>query len=227
MVQRVFIVIAAYNEEHSIAYVLRDLKKYGYKNVIVVDDGGKDKTGEIAASKGALVLRHDINRGQGAALETGITYAVEQGANIIVTFDADGQHRAKDIKRLIAPVTSGEVDIALGSRFLENGKNIPWERKLLLKGAVVIQNLFYGVKLTDAHNGFRAFSRRAAQKIDITADRMAHASQIINEINKKNISYKEVPVTIIYTKYSMEHGAGSLTQALRVLWRMIIDKIHR
>jgi len=224
---KVYIVIAAYNEKDSIARVIDDLHKHGYKNIIVVDDGSKDNTTQIAERKKVMVLQHILNRGQGAALKTGIDYAVQQGADIIITFDADGQHQAKEIKNLIKPVTSGKAEVALGSRFLKDDSNIPFMRKLLLKGSVLIQRFFYGINLTDAHNGFRALSRKAAQKIEITADRMAHASQIIDEISKKKIRYTEVPVTILYTQYSLKKGTGSFSQALKVLWRMIVDKINR
>ena len=224
---KIYIVIAAYNEKGSIARVIDDLHKHGYKNIIVVDDGSKDNTTQIAERKKVMVLQHILNRGQGAALKTGIDYAVQQGADIIITFDADGQHQAKEIKNLIKPVTSGKAEIALGSRFIDHKSDMPLSRVILLKGSVLVQRLFYGLKLTDAHNGFRAFSRKAAQKIEITADRMDHASQIINEIARKKISYKEVPVTILYTKYSMEKGVGSFSQAIKVLWKMILDKLHR
>jgi len=227
MAKKVFVVIAAYNEKYTIAQVLDDLKKHGYKKNIVVDDGSEDNTSQIAEKKGAIVLKHVINRGQGAALKTGIDYALMHDADIIITFDADGQHQAKEIKKLMEPVISGKFDVALGSRFLGNGEAIPFRRKMLLKGSTFIQNIFYGVKLTDAHNGFRALSRKAAQKIEMTADRMAHASQIINEISKKRLRYKEVGVTILYTKETIERGAGSFTQALKVFWRMLLDKLNR
>jgi len=227
MGKKVFVVIAAYNEKDSISRVIEDLHKNSYRNVIVVDDGSKDNTPQIAERKKAIVLQHILNRGQGAALKTGIDFALTKGADIIITFDADGQHQAKEIKKLMKPVASGKVDIALGSRFIDHKSDMPLGRVILLKGSVLVQRLFYGLKLTDAHNGFRAFSRKAAQKIEITADRMAHASQIINEISKKKISYTEVPVTILYTKYSMEKGVGSFSQACKILWRMILDKLHR
>ena len=227
MGKKVFVVIAAYNERGSIATVITDLKHHGYRNIIVVDDCSKDTTSQIAKKQGAIVLRHIINRGQGAALKTGIDFALQKGADIVITFDADGQHQAKDIKALIKPILSGKAEVVLGSRFLEDTSTIPFRRRLLLRGSVIVQNLFYGIALTDAHNGFRALSRKAARKIQITADRMAHASQIVHEISKKRIKYQEVPVDILYTKYSLARGAGSFTEALGVLWKMIWDKLHR
>ena len=221
---KIFIVIAAYNEGKSISNVVNDLKKTGYNNIVVVDDGSKDNTQEVALKAGAHVLRHVVNRGQGASLKTGIDYALKHGADIIVTFDADGQHQTSDLKAMINPVAKGECEITVGSRFLKPTK-MPISRKITLKIAIIILRIFYGSKMTDAHNGFRVLSRTAAQKINITSDRMEHASQIIEEINKKNITYKEIPVTIKYTDYSMEHGHGGIIQAIKVLFRMIIRRL--
>jgi len=221
-----WVVIAAYNEEKKIAQVISSLKEHKYENIIVVDDGSKDKTNIIAANAGAIVLKHSINRGQGAALKTGMDYAVQNNANIIVTFDADGQHNANEIKRLVEPVEKGECEAALGSRFLEKTSNVSWHRKIMLKGGAMIVWLFYGIKLTDSHNGFRALTRDAVIKLDLQADRMAHASEILEQIAKKNIKYKEIPVTITYTDYSLEKGQSSFA-AFGILWNMIKSKLLR
>ena len=222
---KIFIVIAAYNEEKTIAKVIDDLHNHGYQNIIVVDDGSQDKTAPVAELKGATVLKHIINRGQGAALRTGIEYALDQGADIIITFDADGQHQAKDIKNLIQPIINNEADIVLGSRFLGNTKsNVPFWRKLFLKAGALSFRLMFGVKVTDSHNGFRALSRKAAQAIEITSDRMEHASQIIEEIAKKRLRYKEVPVTIIYTDYSQEKGQSTLN-AFKIFTKTILRRL--
>ncbi len=223
---RIFIVIAAYTEGKSIAKVISGLKKAGYKDIVVVDDGSKDDTYSTIKKSGAHVLHHIVNRGQGAALKTGIDYALDNGADIIVTFDADGQHRVEDIPAMINPIRNRECDATIGSRFLKKTK-MPFLRRLTLKIGVIIMWLFYGVKMTDAHNGFRALSRDAAKRIEITSDRMEHASQIIEEIYKKRIKYKEVPVTIRYTDYSIEKGHGGLRQACRVFGRMFLRKLLR
>jgi glycosyltransferase involved in cell wall biosynthesis len=226
MGNKVFIVIAAYNEQNSVPKVIKELQKAGYKDIVVVDDGSKDKTFEAALNAGATVLQHIINRGQGAALKTGIDYALEQGADIIVTFDADGQHRVEDIPAMIKPVAGGKVDVTFGSRFLtkKSQENVPFVRKACLKGGILVLWLFYGVRMTDAHNGFRALSRNAAEKIRITSDRMAHASEIVEEVHRLDLKYREVPVVIRYTEETLKKGHGSFMEGVRILYTMIMKK---
>ena len=180
------IVVPALNEEKNIGRVIDNLKQEGYKNIIVVDDGSKDRTFQIAKEKQIHALRHVVNRGQGAALQTGMSYALLNGAEIIVHFDSDGQHKAEEIERMILTIIRNEAEVTLGSRFLSKQK-IPLKRKIMLKGAILIIQIFYGIKLSDAHNGFRAFSRDAAKKVRITMDKMEHASEIVEEIKKKKI----------------------------------------
>src|SRR5207249_3810490 len=191
-----WIVIAAYNEGPRVGATLRELRQHGYTNLVVVDDGSRDDTGEHAEAGGAWVLRHVINLGQGAALQTGLRFALLQGANVLVTFDADGQHRPEEIERVAAPVRSGEVDVVLGSRFLGRAENIPLARKLVLKAGVLFTRIFSRIKVTDTHNGFRALSRRAAERIRIRENRMAHASEVLDQLRDKELRYCEVPVTI-------------------------------
>ncbi|MEM4336805.1 MAG: glycosyltransferase family 2 protein [Candidatus Woesearchaeota archaeon] len=223
---KTYIVIAAYNEEKSIAKVIDDLKNHGYKNIIVVDDGSSDKTYEIAKKKNVYVLKHIINRGQGAALKTGIDFALSKGADIIVTFDADGQHLAEDIENVIKPIANKEVDVVLGSRFLNKKVKVPFLKMLILKGGVIFTWVFSGIKLTDTHNGFRAFSRDAAKKIKITQDKMEHASEIIDEIAKKKIKFKEVPVKIIYSEYSKAKGQ-SIFNSIKIAFKLIMSRLMR
>jgi polyprenyl-phospho-N-acetylgalactosaminyl synthase len=222
--KKVYFVIPAYNEAKSISRVVKDLKRAGYNNIIVIDDGSRDNTYSAAAKHGITVLKHVINRGQGAALKTGIDYALSQGADFIVTFDSDGQHRVEDVPAMLKPALRGDVDVTLGSRFLKRS-HLPLSRKILLKGAIVVQSAFYRIILTDVHNGFRVLSRRAALKIWLKADRMEHASEIVEEIAKHKIPYEEVPVTIRYTGYSQSKGEGSFLGALRILYKMVMKKL--
>jgi len=221
-----YIVIAAFNEEKNISKVIKSLKKEGYEKIIVVDDGSKDNTYNVAKNEGIIALKHIINRGQGAALQTGMTYALLNGAEYIVHFDADGQHKAEEIKRLLNPILNKETDVALGSRFLKKQK-VPFIRKLTLKGAILIIFLFYGMKLTDAHNGFRAFNREAAKKIVITTDRMEHASEIIDKIKKARVRYKEIPVTIIYNDQHLKEGRKGQGNfdSIKIVLKMIQSKL--
>ena len=224
--KKIWFVIPAFNEEKSIGGVLAELINCNYRFIAVVDDRSKDDTYKEAKKQGkqVAVLRHVINRGQGAALRTGIDYALKKGAEYIVTFDSDGQHRVEDLPAMLRPVVEQGYEVSLGSRFLRKTR-MPLGRRVLLKGSVLVQWLFYGVKLSDAHNGFRVLSRKAAQKIRIDSDRMEHASEIVEKIVKNNIRYREVPVTIRYTGYSMKKGEGSVLGALRVLFKMIIRRL--
>ncbi|MBN2053157.1 glycosyltransferase family 2 protein [Candidatus Woesearchaeota archaeon] len=224
--KNIWFVIPAYNEGKSIGRVVGELRKAGYSNLIVIDDGCKDNTFKAAKKAGAITLKHFINRGQGATLRTGIEYALSNGADYIVTFDSDGQHRIEDLPAMLEPVVSGKVDVTLGSRFLTK-TNMPIGRKILLKGSVLVQMIFYGVRLSDAHNGYRVMSRKAAQMIRIDSDRMEHASEIVEEIVKKKIKYKEVPVIIRYTGYSMRKGHGSFKGALKIFFKMMMRRLAR
>jgi glycosyltransferase involved in cell wall biosynthesis len=219
---RVFIIIPAYNEEKVIRETVREVKKY-VDEVVVVDDGSNDGTAEKARGEGAVVIEHIINRGQGAALKTGFEYALEQGADVVVSFDADGQHNTSEISEMLKPVLSGEVDVSLGSRFLKKSK-IPITKKIVLKLGTLFTRLITNLKITDSHNGFRAFNRSALSKINITQDRMAHASQILEEIARLNLRYKEVPVTINYTEYSMAKGQ-KIRRTLGEFLKFFVGKI--
>ncbi len=220
----VFIVIPAYRAQDAVGKVVQDLQAKGYGQIVVVDDGSQDATGEAAARAGAVVLTHLVNRGQGAALRTGIAYALQAGADAVVTFDADGQHRAADLPRLLEPVLSGEADIALGSRFLSKRSRMPLARRVVLRAGVLVQWALYGIRLTDAHNGLRALSRRAAEAIRIDADRMEHASEIVEEVKRHRLRYREVPVTILYSRDSLARGQSSWA-SLRIGAKMLLKKL--
>jgi glycosyltransferase involved in cell wall biosynthesis len=219
----IHVVIAAYNEEQSIGDVTSQLRRR-YPNVIVVDDGSNDDTSKRALEAGATVLRHVINRGQGAALQTGMTFALRRGARVLVTFDADGQHSVEDIPAMVAPILDGRAQITLGSRFIEDSSSIPFGRRVLLGAAVVFTRLTSGIRLTDSHNGFRAFSSEAAKRLDIRLDRMAHASEIIDQIRRSRLPYLEIPVHIRYTEYSMAKGQSS-ANAIKVVADYLLNKL--
>lgn len=210
----VWVVIAAFNEAAVIRGVVAEVVAAGWA-VVVVDDGSRDATAAASRMPGATVLRHAFNLGQGAALQTGIDYAVRRGARQIVTFDADGQHRVDDIPALVAALDA--ADIALGSRFLGAVEGATAGRRALLRTATAVSNRLSGLKLTDAHCGLRAFRVSAAPRLRITQDRMAHASELLRKIKTSGLRVVEVPVTIRYTDYSMRKGQRGFA-AVRILF---------
>ena len=220
----VWVVIAAYNEAKVIARVVGEVARRDY-HVVVVDDGSSDETAERAAAANAVV-RHPINLGQGAALQTGIDYALQQAAEFVVTFDADGQHRAADIERLVAALREARADFALGSRFLGHTVALPAARRLLLRAATVFTQLTTGLRLTDTHNGLRAMTRRGASRIRLRQNRMAHASEILAQIAASGLPYVEVPVRIEYTAYSLAKGQR-LGDALAILFDLFARRLYR
>jgi len=222
---RIWIVIAAYNEAGVIARVIADVARRGYQ-VVVVDDGSRDGTGEIAARTGAIVVRHPVNLGQGAAQQTGIEYALREGADTIVTFDADGQHRSQDVVALVAALAQNEADFALGSRFLGASIDLPPARRLLLKAATWFTRISTGLRLTDTHNGLRAMTRRGASAIRLRQNRMAHASEILDQIARSGLRCVEVPVTIEYSAYSLAKGQ-KLSDSLSILVDLSAQRLHR
>jgi glycosyltransferase involved in cell wall biosynthesis len=200
-----WVICPAFNEAAAITCVVADLRRSGY-NVVVVDDGSTDGTRHVAASVGAAVITHPINLGQGAALKTGIDYALSQGAEMLVTFDADGQHRVEDIPRLLRALAHQHADFALGSRRLGQSLNMPFVRRIFLVAATLFTVATTGLSLTDTHNGLRAFTRRGAVALSLRQNRMAHASEILADIANSGLRYVEVPVTVDYTAYSLAKG---------------------
>jgi glycosyltransferase involved in cell wall biosynthesis len=210
-----WVVIAAFNEAAVIEGVVRSVIAGGGWSVVVVDDGSRDETASRAKAGGAHVLRHSINLGQGAALQTGIDFALRRGAEYVVTFDADGQHDPADVAALVSALD--EHDVALGSRFLGSVEGASARRMAFLRAAVMMSNRLAGLKLTDAHCGFRAFRASAAPKLRITQDRMAHASELLRKVQTSGLRYKEVPITIRYTDHSKAKGQSGF-QSVRILF---------
>ena len=221
----VWVVIAAYIEAKVIGEVIADVKQAGHR-VVVVDDGSKDETVAVASAAGALVIRHPINLGQGAALQTGLDFALMHGAQLLVTFDADGQHRASEIAGLIAALTTHGADFALGSRFLGQAIGQPLARRLLLRAATVFTRITTGLALTDAHNGLRAMTRRGAQASQLRQNRMAHASELLHQIADSGLAWVEAPVTIHYSAYSLAKGQN-LFDAFLIVLDLLARRLHR
>jgi glycosyltransferase involved in cell wall biosynthesis len=223
--EAVWVVCPAYNEARTIGAVLAGLTAAGYQ-IVIVDDGSSDATCDIAAQHATAVIRHPVNLGQGAALKTGIDFALSRGAQAIVTFDSDGQHRASDVRHLLDALASRQADFALGSRFLSATQNTPLLRRLLLRAATLFTAAITGLRLTDTHNGLRAFTRRGALALNLRQDRMAHGSEILEEIARSGLAYVEVPVTIEYTEYSLAKGQKA-SDAIMILLDLFARKLHR
>jgi polyprenyl-phospho-N-acetylgalactosaminyl synthase len=223
--EAVWVVCPAFNEAKTIGAVLSALRGAGYR-VAVVDDGSQDATGRTAQDAASAVITHPINLGQGAALKTGIDYALSRGAEFIVTFDTDGQHRVADIPRLLDALIANDADFALGSRFLGRPQSMPMLRKLLLRAATLFTSFSTGLYLTDTHNGLRAFTRRGAMALNLRQNRMAHASEILSDIARSRLGYVEVPVTIDYTDYSMAKGQRA-ADLIMILLDLFARKLHR
>src|SRR6056297_317114 len=218
--KKIFCVIPAWNEEKNIGAVAARVKPL-VEEVVVVDDGSRDNTYKEAKKNGVTVLRHIINRGQGAALETGNQYCLNKGADIIVHFDADGQFLPREIKEVVRPIQQEEADIVFGSRFLEDRSHIPWKkRRIILPLARVVNKILIGAKLTDPQSGFRAFSASAAPRIRIEQDGMAHCSEIIHKAFKNQLKIKEVPITVIYRDFGQSFGGG-----IRIIKDLLLARI--
>jgi glycosyltransferase involved in cell wall biosynthesis len=220
---RISVVVPAFNEQPAIAAVVSELLPH-CSTVIVVDDGSHDGTGKTAANAGATVLRHAVNRGQGAAILTGVTYARRLQPDAIVSFDADGQHDPRDIAAIAAPILDGRADVVLGSRFLGRTEHMPRSRRYLLKAAILFTRVFSGVRMTDVHNGLRAWSPRAAAQLTITLDGMAHASEILDQIRAHGWRHVEVPATIRYSEYSMRKGQSAFN-SIRIVIELILQRL--
>lgn len=219
LVSRTWFVIPMYNEATVVGGVVTDLRKE-FPNVVCIDDGSSDGSQEIARAAGAVVVQHPINLGQGAALQTGFEYALQDpDVDCIVTFDADGQHRIEDAKAMVERVRSGEAEIVLGSRFLDKRTKLSPAKRVVLKTAAIQSRLATGMDLTDAHNGLRAISPSVARRIHLTQNRMAHASELVHQLAKMQPRYVEHPVEIIYTDYSKAKGQ-SLLNAVNIVFEL-------
>ncbi|MBI2010410.1 MAG: glycosyltransferase family 2 protein [Candidatus Chisholmbacteria bacterium] len=219
------VIIPAFNEAPMIRRTLKNLKEVTQKlmpcDILVVDDGSGDKTGTIARNAGVLVLRHKLNRGLGGALGTGLEFAKRQNYDVAVTFDADGQHHPNDIVKATEPIERGEADIVIGTRTKSSHGNMPVDRRLIIRGSNVITWLLFGVWTSDSQSGFRAFSKKAIQHVELKTDRMEVASEIFAEAKKHKLKVTEVPITVIYTDYSRSKGQGNLN-AINIFYKLLL-----
>ena len=200
--------VPAYNEAKHIGSVVRNLFQH-VDEVVVIDDGSGDQTAVQARAAGATVLRHRLNRGQGASLQTGHEYAKRCRASYVLHFDGDGQFSVDDIAPALAYIQKQQADILFGSRFLGTASDIPWfKRYVILPIARWVDWMFGAVRLSDAHNGFRILNRRAIETITITQDTMAHATEIPQQVRRHSLRYVEFPVKVMYREYGQGLSGG-------------------
>lgn len=216
----VWVVIPLYNEATVIGGVIEGLLPT-FPNVVCIDDGSSDGSGEVARGAGARIVSHPINLGQGAALQTGFEYALERGTEFVVTFDADGQHRVVDAAAMVERARNEDLSIVFGSRFLDDRTNPGLLKKIVLKTAVAVTNWTTKTRLTDAHNGLRVIRQDALRRIRLKQDRMAHGTEIIAQLGRTKLPYAEEPVEVLYTDYSKAKGQ-SLLNSVNILIDLII-----
>jgi glycosyltransferase involved in cell wall biosynthesis len=216
-----WLIIPLFNEATVVRSVIEEAR-LTFSHIVCVDDGSSDGSVSEALAGGAIVLKHPINLGQGAALQTGIEFArVQHGAEYFVTFDSDGQHQVADALAMVRRLRDEPYDIIVGSRFLDDRTNASALKRAVLRLAVLFERLSTGVKLTDAHNGLRAFNQHAAHTLEIRQNRMAHASEIVAQIGDHRLRYAEQPVQIVYTEYSRAKGQ-SLWNSVNILSELFI-----
>ncbi|WEK62695.1 MAG: glycosyltransferase family 2 protein [Candidatus Microbacterium colombiense] len=218
---RAWVVIPLYNEAGVIGGVIEGLRPH-FAHIVCIDDGSSDGSAREAEEAGAHLVQHPVNLGQGAALQTGITYALSHpDCDFIVTFDADGQHRVEDAVGMLEVARRDDAAIVFGSRFLDDRTNPGWVKKVVLKTAVWVTNLTTSLKLTDAHNGLRVIRRDAAEAIELKQDRMAHATEIVLELGHTGLPWKEYPVELLYTDYSKAKGQ-SVLNSVNILVDLVV-----
>ena len=217
---KIFIVIPAWNEGERIGQVLESLSSLPYK-MVVVDDGSSDNTYQVASRYSVVLLRHKINRIQGAALQTGNDYALAKGADIIVHFDADGQFLVNEIESIVQPILDKQADIVFGSRFLAKKSDIPWlKEKIYFPIARIINRVLFGIKSSDPQSGFRAMTRATAQKIRIEQDDFSHCTEIMAKAFEYKLRIKEVPITVVYHRFGQNLAGG-----IKIIKDLLFSKI--
>ncbi|MGM7697410.1 glycosyltransferase family 2 protein [Microbacterium sp. A84] len=219
--QNAWVVIPLYNEASVVGGVVTSLLAH-FAHVVCVDDGSTDGSAAVARRAGATIVQHPVNLGQGASLQTGITFALgHPSCEFIVTFDADGQHRIEDALAMVALARKDDLAIVFGSRFLDDRTNPGLAKRIVLKTAVWVSNMTTSLKLTDAHNGLRVIRRDAAERIELKQDRMAHATEIVLELSRTGLPWREYPVELLYTDYSKAKGQ-SVLNAVNILVDLVV-----
>jgi len=229
----IIFLIRSYNEWEHLLETIETIKKAWYDKILIVDDGSKDKTKEKLENRNDIYyIRHLINLWAGAALQTGFEfikrYKKQLKVNYVVTFDADGQHQVEDLEIFKKTFEENpELDVALWSRFIKDTAfNIPWHRKIILLLAKIFTLFVSSIIVSDPHNGFKIFKVSAIEKINLTLNNFEYASELIDQIAQNKLKYKEVPVNIIYTEYSLSKWQKSLN-AINIAIKMIWSKFFK
>lgn len=222
--EQIWIIIPAYNEGPVIEQVVSKVRESGFPNVLVINDGSKDDTAQQARSAGAKVLSHPINRGAGAAAQTGLSYARRRGWLYVIQIDADGQHHPEDIHRLVKMQKESNADIILGSRFLEPSPGIPPTRILYNRISNILTNTFCRRSYSDTQTGFRMLNYRAIRNLRLRLDGFGYCSEMIVQAEEKGLTIAEAPIQVTYTDYSLNKGQDlvmGITTAVDLLWKLL------
>jgi len=213
-----FIVIPAYNEENRISQVIEQLLDFDYK-IVIVDDNSQDKTSEIIKKYPVFHAKHSANLGQGAALRTGTEIALQNNADIIVHFDADGQHRVDDLENIIQTLKKTNLDLVLGSRFMEIESEIPKKKQIILSLAKFFTNKLLKLNFTDPQSGLRGFKSHVFKKINWQNDDYMHCTEILGLIKKNKVHYQEIPIKINYNEHSVSKKVKPrMSMGLKILF---------
>lgn len=216
-----WVVVPLYNEATVVGRVVAELSGH-FDHIVCVDDKSTDDSAAAARAAGARVLQHPVNLGQGAALQTGFSYVSGQpSARFVITFDADGQHRIEDALAMLRLAREENLAVVFGSRFLDTRTQPGWLKKIVLKAAVVVTNRTTGLRLTDAHNGLRVIRLDAVRRLDLKQDRMAHATEIVLQLGRTELPWKEYPVRVLYTDYSRSKGQ-SILNSVNILVDLLV-----
>jgi len=216
---KIAIGIPAFNEEKNIASIILKLQKIT-ENIIVCDDGSQDMTSEIAKKCGTELIKHNKNLGYGAAIRSIFLKAREMDIDALVTFDADGQHRIEDIKKVVKPIEDKIADIVIGSRFLKNGSKIPKYRKIGIKTITGLTNVVTGMKISDSQSGFRAYNKKTLENINPSDFGMGISTEILIKAKKMNCRIIEIPIVVLYngdtsTHNPISHGTSVIFSTMK------------
>ncbi|MEM3434145.1 MAG: glycosyltransferase family 2 protein [Candidatus Methanomethyliaceae archaeon] len=220
-----FVVVPAFNEAPRIGRTLESLLQVA-RSVVVVDDGSADNTAEVALNYPVWVLRHPVNLGAGAATQTGISFALRQGAEYVATFDADGQHRAQDLPKLMQILLNNKANIVFGSRFLGKAIDMPFHRRVMLKVASAAVWVLCGIWVTDVTTGLRLMDAKAARMIKITMNRFEHPIDLLHQVRVKKLRFAEGPATILYSADSLRKGQRT-SDVFRLALQIIAERVMR